>query len=158
MNYTVTISNLSQLQASFKRAPQITSRAVATAVNKSLVDLQRVAKEKAPVDTGFLRGSIQMRPASAAGSTIEGSVSTNALYAGIQEGGSGIYGPRKTPITPKIKQALVFRTKDGRWIRTKSVRGVKGKFYMKGSIDANQHRIDGYFAAAGDEIAKELAV
>jgi hypothetical protein len=74
----------------------------------------------------------------------------------VWERGSGIYGPKKRPITPKSTQYMVFKTKgnlkyarqrkraDGssygplevpEYIRTKSVKGVKGqKFLTRGAL------------------------
>lgn len=53
--------------------------------------------------------------------------------------GTGIYGPRKTPIVPKRPGGLLkFRTKDGRWHSKKSVRGMPGKNFLKEAWDNTQ--------------------
>ncbi len=109
------------------------------------------------MDTARLRGSILVDPMKRNGTILSGSVGTNTKYAGIQEAGSGIYGPMQRPITPKNGKYLTFKTKDGHWIRVKSVKGVKGKFYMKGSVEQNQPKVDAYFAEAASNIAKDLA-
>src|SRR3954452_24915400 len=101
ISYKVEISNLPELQARFKQAPDITARHVADAGNKSLISLQGTAKGIAPVDTGRLRSSILVSPMKRVGNVVSGSVGTSLQYAEIQEGGSGIYGPRHRPITAK---------------------------------------------------------
>src|SRR3954454_21710782 len=117
IQYRIDIPNMAELQARFKEAPDITARHVADAGNKSLISLQGTAKGIAPVDTGRLRSSILVSPMHRTGSVISGSVGTNLRYAEIQEGGSGIYGPRHPPITAKNGKYLTFKTKDGRWVR-----------------------------------------
>ncbi len=157
ITYAVDIKNLKELQERFKQAPDITTKRIIEAGNTSLIALQGTAKQLAPVDTTHLRGSILVDPMKRNGTTISGSVGTNTKYSVIQEIGSGIYGPMQRPITPKNGKYLTFKTKDGHWIRVKSVKGVKGKFYMKGSVEQNQPKVDLYFADAAANIAKDLA-
>lgn len=74
----------------------------------------------------------------------------------VWEDGSGIYGPKKRPITPKSTQYMVFKTNGNlkyarqrkrangtsygafevpEYIKTKSVKGVKGqKFLTRGAL------------------------
>lgn len=46
-------------------------------------------------------------------------------YAKFLHDGTGIYGPKKRPITPKKADYLQFKLPNGQWVRTKSVKGVK---------------------------------
>ena len=73
------------------------------------------------------------------------------------EQGTGIYGPSGQPIRPKTKKFLAFRGKGGKMVFTKSVKGVRGRFYMKGSVEQNQRAIDGFFATAVTNIAQDLS-
>ncbi len=63
VSYSVSIPNLPQLQAAFKRLPEITSRALTSAINESLVGYQATAKQLAPISSGRLRSSILISPA-----------------------------------------------------------------------------------------------
>lgn len=157
LGYKVEIKNLPELQARFKQAPDITARHVLTAGNKSLVALQGTAKQLAPVDSSRLRQSILISPMRRSGNRLSGSVGTTVDYAEAQETGTGIYGPRKRPIRPKSKPYLVFKTKSGKWVRVKEVKGSRGRWYMKGSVEKNQPKIDTYFSQAAANIANELA-
>ena len=157
LTYKVQIKNLPELQARFRHAPAITAKHVLTAGNKSLIALQGTAKGLAPVDTSRLRQSIQVSPLRRMGNVLSGSVGTGVKYAEAQETGTGIYGPRKRPITAKSGKYLTFKTKDGRWVRTKSVKGVRGRFYMKGSVERNQGKINTYFEQAAANIARDLS-
>ncbi len=56
-------------------------------------------------------------------------VGTNIAYAGYVQEGTGIYGPRGTPITPQSGQYLVF-TANGRQYFMRSVRGAPARPYL----------------------------
>jgi hypothetical protein len=156
LSYSVSIPQLPDLQKAFQRAPEATKSAITTAINKSLVGYQATAKQLAPFDKGALRGSIQISPASWSGNTGKGSVGTNLNYAVYQETGTGIYGPRHTPITPKTKPVLSWYS-GGKWHFAKSVKGSRPRWYMKGSVEQNQSKTEGYFQQALDQVAQQLA-
>lgn len=44
--------------------------------------------------------------------------------------GTGIYGPRKKPIKPVKAPFLQWQSKDGRWHRAKSVRGMRKRNFL----------------------------
>jgi len=156
ITYSVSIPNLPSLQAAFTKASELTRQAVTTAINKSLVGYQATAKQLAPIDQGILRGSIQIQPAVWTGNNATGSVGTTTKYAVFQEIGTGIYGPRHTPITPKTKPVLAWFS-GGAWHFAKSVKGSKPHWYMRGSVEANQSKTEGYFAQALDDVATQIA-
>ncbi len=156
IQYTLEVQGLDKLNDSFQRAPQITMKHLTLAMNKSLVKLQATAKELAPVDTNRLRNSILISPAVVTGNTITGSVGTNVTYSVFQEAGTGIYGPLGRPITPKTKKVLAWQGKGGDWHYAKQVKGVRPKYYMKGSLEQNTEAVNGYFAQASDDIVAEL--
>ncbi len=159
-NYYATIPNLPELQKRFQEAPQITLIAVRDAVNKSLTNYQREAKLNVPVDTGRLRSSILVNPATITeGGTltkVSGSVGTSVSYAANVELGTGIYGPNKAPILPKKKPYFTFKTKGGGWVRVKSIRGMRGRFYMRDALENNQATTNGYFDEAAETITRRL--
>jgi hypothetical protein len=53
-------------------------------------------------------------------------VMPNVDYAKYHQDGTGIYGPHKSPITPKLKRALAFRTTGGTKGPKAVFRSVKG--------------------------------
>lgn len=156
LTYSVEIPQLAELQRRFAEAPGLTRKAVTGAVNRSLVGYQGTAKRLAPVDTGLLRGSISISPATTHGNVIEGSVGTNLKYALPQETGSGIYGPAHAPIRPKTAKVLRFFVK-GTPVFARQVKGSPGRWYFKGSIEQNQTRTEGHFEHALGEVAQALA-
>ena len=155
--YTMKIPQLAALRASFAQAPWLVAAHTTIAINTSLVALQRDAKKNAPIDNGTLRSSIQIIPAQRVNNTLAGSVGTRTKYAEWVERGTGIYGPYKTPIVPKTKPFLVFKTNDGRWIRTRSVKGMRPTWFMKNSLIDNRLFIQNQFQHAVDAVAKAIA-
>ncbi len=155
MKYDVEIPELATLQRAFAKAPGVVAREVITAGNRALVRYQGTAKLKAPVDTSQLRGAIQVTPMHQQGSNILGSVSARAKHALWQEEGTGIYGPRHTPIRPRRAKMLSFVV-GGKRVFAKSVRGTRGKWYMKGSVEQNEGATKRDFQAAVDRVVDHL--
>lgn len=86
------------------------------------------------IDNGLLRASIGTQLA-AHGGELTVRVGTNIYYSLWVHDGTGIYGPRHTPIKPKKAKALrFFWKKEGRWVVTKSVRGMKPNTYLKSAL------------------------
>ncbi len=54
-------------------------------------------------------------------------------YASFVEWGTGEFGPYRTPIIPTNEEFLHFKTYDGKWIRTRSVRGQEPKPFLRGA-------------------------
>lgn len=90
------------------------------------------AIEKAPISTGTLRKSI-LTDVSSNGE--EGRIYSDLDYALYQEEGTGIYGPRKSPITPKKARYLRFKTKSGEIVYTKKVKGVRAKKFFSNASE-----------------------
>ncbi len=154
--YQVTIPQLPALQRAFEQAPATASREILGAVNRSLVHYQGAARRLAPVDTGHLRGSIQIEPATQTGSSFRGAVGTATRYAEAQEEGSGIYGPAHRPIRPVRAKALRF-TVNGRVVFTRQVAGSRGRWFFKGAVEQGQAPMERFFEQALDNIANQLA-
>jgi hypothetical protein len=155
IEYNATINGLDQLQRQLAQAPQLVITEAVKATNISLANYHRTARQIAPIDKGPLRNSITITPAKVEGTKITGSVGTDIEHAAAQEGGSGIYGPTKQRIRPK--RARVLAWKEGNRMRfATSVKGVKGRFYMKGSLQQNQVNTDRAFKQAADNVANAI--
>lgn len=85
------------------------------------------------VRTGNTRSSINVRLLAAPSLRVR--VGTNVWYAIYIHGGTGIYGPRKTPIRPKRAKALRFRI-NGQVIFAKSVKGMRKNQFLKDALPA----------------------
>lgn len=104
------------------------------------------AKQRCPVDEGRLRASIDYTVDAGPGKTTV-TVGSPLDYAEYFHTGTGIYGPRGTPIVPVTAKALKFRysgpsgaralPKERRgWVFAKSVKGMKPKpFLIEGLHD-----------------------
>lgn len=82
------------------------------------------AKDRCPVDEGALRSSIDYTTAVDA-QKAHVTVGSPLEYAQYVHEGTGIYGPKQTPIVPVDKKALKFRWEptDGRPTKSKDKRG-----------------------------------
>ena len=137
MSYRVTADLLGvrELNAALAKATTVVNRQLRELVAFGAFSIGSKAKFYAPVRYGQLRASIHTEGPTGSGAAVQSKVGTDVKHAKWQEFGTGLYGPRRAPITPKSKPFLVFKTKDGRWIRTKSVKGTRGRFYFKKAIN-----------------------
>jgi len=127
--FEILLSGGKELNAKF----QLAKRAVENG-NKKMLDVatlmvQGKAKEYAPVDKSTLRKSILREFDSDTGK-----VGSNLEYAKYQEFGTGIYGPKGTPIVPKRAKMLAWKSKSGQWIFARSVSGVRPKMFLFNSL------------------------
>lgn len=101
---------------------------------KKAKQVERRAKRLVPVNHGLLRASITARVVYR-GSLPIGQVGTKVKYAIYVHEGTGIYGPRGTPITPKKSPFLVFKPKGSKnYIRVKSVKGMKATPFLRDAL------------------------
>lgn len=87
------------------------------------------------VDTGNLRSDIHVQLLSLGGKPAV-RVGFNLFYGVFVHDGTGIYGPRGTPITPRVSTYLRWRTKKGQWMFAKSVLGMKPNPFLKNAVSA----------------------
>lgn len=91
------------------------------------------------VDTGRLRASIHTsRITRVIGYPRKGArVGTSVFYARFVHDGTGIYGPRHTPIVPTTKRVLRFRPKGSlSYVYARSVRGMRRNQYLLNALPA----------------------
>jgi hypothetical protein len=74
-------------------------------------EIQNVAKAKVPVDNGRLRNSIKYEMRTEKKMPVV-YVGTKVKYAIFVHNGTGVHGPKGTPITPKTKQFLSWRVRN----------------------------------------------
>lgn len=159
MNYQMSVSVLGtqELKKAFDSAPEVTARELSMAVRKAAIRTHSIAVELAPIQFGPLRGSIHWSEPEVFNKNVISVVGTNMEYAAHQEFGTGIYGPKGAPITPKAKPYLAFKTKSGQWIRVKSVKGTKGKFYFKRAYEKGSQILSDLLRTAMNDILHYLA-
>jgi hypothetical protein len=97
-----------------------------TRVTEEVADAVRA---EAPRRTGRLKSSIrtEVRPSAA---TVQGWVYTDLEYGPYVQTGTGIYGPRGRPITPRRARFLVFEGRDGRLVFARQVLGQEAQPYL----------------------------
>jgi HK97 gp10 family phage protein len=128
-------ADLSALAAQMAKAGTSIQQEAEHIIKDAATQIQSVAQSLAPVKTGALRQSITITYLTSTKAVI----GPHVIYGAYQEFGTGSRGEFPTgpyEIKPKNKQFLVFKTKDGRWIRTKHVihPGVKAQPYMRPAV------------------------
>lgn len=98
-------------------------------VHEPLLATAAIATVTGPKDTGFLVNNRTIDILAGPGS-LKGSLVYHAHYALFVMRGTGIYGPRGTPITPKTAKLLVFRGRDGGTVFAKSVKGQRAQPFL----------------------------
>jgi hypothetical protein len=123
-------------------ADDLMRQAKVQALQSAATIMSTQAKTKVPRATGNLGRNIktEIKPDGS-----EARVYNELDYAVYQEEGTGIYGKHKTPVVPKRAKYLRFKSKSGQIIYAKSVRGVKGVWFMKQGyefLQANWNKVE----------------
>ena len=124
---TITIKGAKEFQRVLERSPEIAGEEMANAMNSTALDVQRFAIGYAPARTGSLARSIKVVKANA--KKLLALVGTNLFYAPYQEFGTGIF-VGKGYIYPKRAKVLRFKTRGGKWVFARRVKGTPPKKYM----------------------------
>jgi len=104
---------------------------------KTAISLEHRAKQNAPVDMGRLRASITHRVIET-GNNVIARTGSNVKYAAYQEFGTGIYGPRRRLIRPVKAKVLSWKSKSGKRVFARFVRGVRPKRYFAKALVAEK--------------------
>ena len=109
MAFTVDTSQLNRLAADLGRASYRATQQAQKAVTKTAADMERAAKQAAPVDTGALRASIG---STIAGDRLSAEIGPTVAYAPYQEWGTSrmaahpFMGPAVDAVEPGFVQAM----------------------------------------------------
>ncbi len=131
----VEIEGLSELKARLAASPKVMDQASHQMLEMGTFIAEGEAKQQTPINDGVLRGSITSK-VTKEGNEMVGIVGTNLDYAPYQEYGTGIYGPKGVPITPKQSSVLRFKTRDGQIVFARSVAGTKPRKFMYHGLQA----------------------
>jgi HK97 gp10 family phage protein len=115
-----------ELQRAFDAAPAKVTLNLNQWINNAATRTVKQAKMEAPVKDGPLQSSI--RPYFG---RMTATVKPNKEYALYVHEGTGIYGPKKRPITPRSGKMLAWKSKGGTWAFARSVKGIKPNPYME---------------------------
>lgn len=134
----VTVIRHSQQLAAIKSSPQ---GGVYRDLFRRAVKVQNRAKrnlERAPrrIDTGRLRSDIHIQMLIIDGHVVA-RIGFNVFYGLFVHDGTGVYGPRGAPITPKRAKYLRFRPKGSKgWVYVKVVQGMKPNPFLQDALPA----------------------
>jgi hypothetical protein len=132
----VKVKNKDVIRKFARKFPGVLDEQISSGVN---VGLQKI-KRDTPVKTGKARRSIIKKKKDALQYVITGSRGKGSKYLTFLEYGTGIYGPKKKPITPKTSTYLHFPIIKGnrivRFVKTKSVKGFPPFKMFRNNMDA----------------------
>jgi phage gpG-like protein len=134
---SVDVIGAEQLEQAFRESSQLTIRELSRAIGSTAYRVEGVAKAKAPIEYGTLRGSITTQGPDVKGHDVQAIVGTNVEYARYQEYGTGIHGPRKQPIRP-VRGKLLAWKRGGSWFFAREVQGVRPKRYFRTAKEENR--------------------
>lgn len=170
----VNLAGFKEFREKLEYAPEVLRHVSKKMLDRGTGIIEAKAKQKVPIDNGYLKGSITRKV-----SLTTGRVGTNIKYAPYMEYGTGIYseypGAPKTPIRPKRGKYIVFRPKSskGRYVTSRTgrryyrkgsgdvvfarqVKGAKPHFFMRAGYQELERRI-GEILDYGHEIVSKLA-
>jgi hypothetical protein len=136
---------------------QIVRGELAKALNEAVIFMSRKARGYAPIDNGALRDSLSSGVIYADPTAKEmfSSVGTNLRYGVYQEFGTGIYAGNP-PIRPKRAKVLRWKSKGGKLIFAKQVKGSRPTKFMQKSRDDTQPLLRDRLDSALSSIMKRL--
>jgi HK97 gp10 family phage protein len=111
-SFEIDASDLDAFATSLERKAEAATFLIRGAVNKATADIAADAKKLAPVDTGFLRSSIQTSAAGSNANVAQGVVQAQANYSKYLEFGTSTsapqpyMGPAADRHTPALQQAI----------------------------------------------------
>lgn len=137
MKLEIKVEELKPLEPRFKKVAKRT-------VELTSLELQRNLKMLSPVDHGRLQGSWVIFHTG----ELQRTVKSSAKYAIFVNDGTGIYGPRKTPIThPSIGKMFAFQV-NGKMIFTRQIKGIKPRKFVERSMEMTQSRVQEFMIRA----------
>lgn len=104
-------------------------------INVESAAKRRISANPKRIDTGRLRSSIRARPIVYRGYG-GARIGTNVKYAAFVHNGTGIFGPRHAPITPRRKKFLRFTTRAGDVVFAKKVKGMRANPFLTDALPA----------------------
>ena len=142
----------------FEQGPALVDREFGKAMQLSVLSIEASAKantqEVPPKDTGFLSQSITTTV-----TPVEGRVGTKAPYAAVVE-----YGRRPGSAMPPEGVLLEWMRRRGipaelEYVIRRSIarKGTPARRFMERAFKENEQKVRGYFDAAGQAVARQLA-
>lgn len=144
----IEIEGLDELIADAKKAGAKVDRLTDAAIQNSGAHIQQIARQNAPHKTGTLQRSIQVEVNNKIGRVYVGE-----KYGIFHETGTGIYGPSKTPITPKLAKVLAFKS-GGNMVFTRRVSGIPKRPFFMPAVEDSSDFIKSQFEEVADTLVK----
>ena len=124
------------------RMPDKAQRLLKATIEDIADEIETLAKQNVPIDTGVLRQhpvdrkDLKRRVQGPGGLVVktELSIPAKPKYAKWVHDGTGIFGPKGVPITPRKAPFMVFQI-DGKWFKKKEVKGQVPQPYLREALE-----------------------
>ena len=146
MNVSVQVDD-KEVRADLRKAPQLVVSGLGGWVRSTTGMAGDAAKDEAPQVTSQLQTSIRAKYSG----NFRAEVKPNAEYAKYVIGGTGLYGPKKRPITPRSASVLAFSV-SGSPVFARSVKGQKPNDFMERAYKSVKPRAD----RAGEKVLNDI--
>ncbi len=121
--------------AKFEALQRVLPEQAERGVRMTAALIEAEAARRAPEHTSNLINSISTE-IHGKGYDTEAEIKATAPYAIFVHEGTGIFGPRQAPIRPVHAKALRFTTPDGLTFFRKSVKGMKGRPFLRQAFES----------------------
>lgn len=150
---TIDAGGVAALASRFAGGPALLQAECKTAMQRSVLEVQRGAMEAAPVDTGTLRRSI-----TAVAESFEGTVGTNLPYAQVVEFGrsAGAAMPPQGALLGWMGRKGIDASAEYVVRRAIALRGIAGKLFMTKTLAALEPQIRREFELALARVVAKL--
>lgn len=139
MEFSIEVKGADQLKTT-ERIEKIINKGT----NYTTLELVRALKNRSPVDTGYLK---KWFPTQQGKNKYK--IQSPAHYVGFVNYGTGVYGPRKTPI--KTSKGSFSFVVNGERVFCKSIKGQKGQYFVEKSIEEVDGKTEQLFIRAAAE-------
>lgn len=148
----IRIKGLNELKSALANYPRITAPHIQMAITRSLLRVERLGKQLAPIDTGRLRNSFttDIKP-------LRGELEPRVNYAVAIHEGTRPHWPNWRPGSPLADWSRRHGIPAYLVARKISRRGTKARPFLKNALDRNIGNIEFEFAKALNDTNREIA-
>lgn len=148
----IQIKGLRQLQRALERYPKIAAPHIQKAIGRSLLRIERVAKQKAPKDTGRLVGHewMSLQP-------LSGKLEPRVDYAAAVHEGTRPHWPNWRPGSPLADWSRRHGIEPYLVARAISRKGTKARPFLREAVEGNVRQVETEFEIALDATMRDIA-
>lgn len=151
MALSMQVIGLEDMIHDFSKAGVDAKPLIRAAIQNSVQRIQKNVRGRAKHRTGTLQRSVLTQV-----NYPNGQVEVQEKYGEYIEYGTGIYGPKHTPIRPKAAKALYFKVA-GQPVFARSVKGMRPAPFFKPGVEESKTYVDEQFDKVAQILVRHMA-